>query len=420
MDLTRRQILRGLAGTLGVSLLPFPTWAADPPLSGPAPVAGPARSMILLFMAGGMSHLDTLDPKPGRPVQGPVQAIPSAIDGVMLGQHLPMLAKGLAPCALIRSMTSTQGAHEQGVYYLRTGYTLRGTTRHPALGAWAAHLLPRPNPTLPPFVAINAGSGHPGAGFLPPACGPLPIGDAERGLPYARPPAGVDAARQSRRLELLAKLDAAGLATPGESVTAYHELYGEATRLMGSQDLAAFDLSQESDAVRGAYGDDAFGNGCLLARRLVERGVRVAEVTLGGWDTHDDNAERVAAQCAMLDRGLPALLADLQTRGLLASTLVVLVSEFGRTPHYNLRDGRDHHPKCFSALLAGGGIRGGRVHGASDEDGDAPARDPVQVDDLQATIAHALGLDLTRIVTAPDGRPFTVADKGRPLLGLFG
>jgi hypothetical protein len=414
---TRRDLLIRTAGLLGVSLLPPLLWPAEPPPAGAPPVK--ARSLILLFMAGGMSHLDTLDPKPGREVQGAIGAIPSAVDGVMLGQHLPRLAKVLDRCALIRSLTSTQGAHEQGVYYVRTGYTMRGTARHPALGAWNARLLPRQNPTLPPFIAIGADSRHPGAGFLPAACGPLPLGDPERGLPFATPAAGVDAARQERRRALLADLDGRGCAPEAGSVRAYRELYAEAATLMGSQDLAAFDLAAEPEALRSTYGDDPFGNGCLLARRLVERGVRTVEVTLGGWDTHDDNADRVQERCAILDRGLPALLTDLEQRGLLASTLVAVVSEFGRTPHYNVRDGRDHHPKCFSALLAGGGVRGGMVHGASDEDGEAPARDPVSVPDLNATIAHALGCDLARVEHAADGRPFTIADKGRPLTNLL-
>jgi hypothetical protein len=417
MDLSRRQLLLATAATLGVSLLPDFGWAADPPAT-PGP-AGPARSLILLTMAGGMSHLDTLDPKPGRPVQGAIGAIPSAVDGVMLADTLPRLAQRLDRCALIRSLNSNQGAHEQGVYLMRTAYTLRGTVRHPTLGAYAAHLLPRLNPTLPPFVAIGGDSRHPGAGFLPAGCGPLPIGDAEAGLRHASPPAGIDAERARRRLALLGQLDAHGGMPDADAVRAYRELYAEAVKLMSSQDLAAFDLGQEPETLRAAYGDDPFGNGCLLARRLVERGVRTVEVGLGGWDTHDDNADRVRSRCAILDRSLPALLDDLAARGLLATTLVAVVSEFGRSPVINVRDGRDHHPACFSALLAGGGIRGGRVHGASDEDGEKPLRDAVSLPDLQATLAHALGIDLSRVVQAPDGRPFTVADKGKPITSLF-
>lgn len=413
-DLTRRAVLARAAALLGVLALPDLSFAEDP-----SPPVAPARSLILLFMAGGMSHLDTFDPKPGRAVQGEIAAIPSVVDGVSLGQHLPNLARMMDRCALIRSLTSTQGAHEQGVYYMRTSYTQRGTVRHPVLGSWLAHLLPRMNPTLPQLITIGGDSRHPGAGFLPAACGPLPIGDPVRGLQYARPAAGIDPARAQHRRELLDGFDALGRAADSAPVRSYHELYAEAVRLMGSQDLAAFDLAQEPAAMRDAYGSDAFGSGCLLARRLVEHGVRTVEVGLGGWDTHDDNADRVQDRCAILDRALPALLRDLEQRGLLASTLVAVVSEFGRSPQMNVREGRDHHPKCFSALLAGGGVRGGRVHGASDEDGQAPARDPVQIPDLNATLAHALGCDLGTVVQAPDGRPFTVADKGKPLTTLF-
>lgn len=410
-DLTRRALLARAATLLGVLALPDLGFAGDP-LPQPAPAQ---RSLILLFMAGGMSHLDTLDPKPGRPVQGAIGAIPTTVDGVMLGQHLPNLAGLMDRCALVRSLTSTQGAHEQGVYYMRTGYTQRGTVRHPVLGSWLAQLLPRRNPTLPQLVAVGGDSRHPGAGFLPPACGPLPLGDPARGLQHAAPPAGVDEARTARRRALLESLDHDGQAPDAASVRAYHALYAEAVRLMGSQDLAAFDLAQEPAAVRESYGQDAFGSGVLLARRMVERGVRTVEVTLGGWDTHDDNADRVQDRCAILDRALPALLRDLGQRGLLGTTLVAVVSEFGRSPQMNVRDGRDHHPRCFSALLAGAGIRGGTVHGASDDDGEAPASDPVTIPDLNATIASVMGADLGRVVHAPDGRPFTIADKGRPI-----
>jgi hypothetical protein len=417
MDLSRRQLLFAAAATLGVGLLPDLAWAADPP--APARPAAPARSLILLTMAGGMSHLDTLDPKPGRPVQGEIGAIPSVVDGVMLAATLPRLAQPLDRCALIRSLNSNQGAHEQGMYLARTAYTLRGTVRHPALGAYAAHLLPRLNPTLPPFVTIGGDSRHPGAGFLPAGCSPLPIGDAETGLRHAAPPTGIAAERAQRRLALLGQLDAHGGAPEAASVRAYRELYAEAVKLMSSQDLAAFDLTQEAEALRTAYGDDPFGNGCLLARRLVERGVRTVEVGLGGWDTHDDNADRVRGRCAILDRTLPALLDDLAARGLLATTLVAVVTEFGRSPVINVRDGRDHHPACFSGLLAGAGIRGGVVHGASDEDGAKPLRDPVSLPDLQATLAQVLGIDLQQVVQAPDGRPFTVADKGKPITSIL-
>jgi uncharacterized protein (DUF1501 family) len=188
---------------------------------------------------------------------------------------------------------------------------------------------------------------------------------------------------------------------------------------MGSKDLASFDLKQESEDLRTAYGDNSFGQGCLLARRLVENDVRYIEVGLGGWDTHDDNFERVADQAAVLDRGLSTLLADLTARGMLDETLVVLATEFGRTPRINQNQGRDHYPKAFSGLLAGGGISGGKVHGQTSENGGEVVKDPVQVADFNATIAHGLGLPLDKVLTSPSGRPFTVADKGLPITALF-
>lgn len=422
--LTRRAVMARAAALLGVLMLPDllrPGEAKDEtPPAAQAPGFAAAKSLILLYMAGGMSHLDTLDPKPGRPVAGGIAAIPTAADGVQIGQHLPNLAKLMDRCALIRSLTSTQGAHEQGSYYVHTSYLMRGTARHASLGSWAGALLPRRDPTLPAYVSIAGGSRHPGAGFLPADCAPLPIGDPARGLANATPPHGVDAARHDRRMVLLTDLAAAGHAPPAAApVEAYHQLYAAAIRMMGREQIAAFDIGQEPEAVKTPYGDDAFGKGCLLARRLVEHGVRTVEVQLGGWDTHDDNDRRVQERCAILDRGLSALIADLAARNLLGTTLVAVISEFGRTPKINQHEGRDHHPACFSALLAGGGVRGGRVHGASDEDGAKPARDPVEVPDFNATLAHALGCDLHHVLKNGDGRPFTVADKGKPVLALF-
>ncbi|MEK7415715.1 MAG: DUF1501 domain-containing protein [Planctomycetota bacterium] len=422
-DMTRRDVLMRAVAVLGVCALPTSLFAAhsDPdPVVPVQPGFGAAKSLILLYMAGGMSHLDTLDPKPGQAVQGPIAAIPSVVDGVQLGEHMVKLAQRMDRCALIRSLTSTQGAHEQGDYYLHTSYTARGTTKHPTLGAWAAQSLPRLNPTLPPYVTISGGSRQSGAGFLDAAYGPLPIGDPSRGLANISAPSGINVAREQHRRELLQALDGFGRApADAGAVKAYHQLYSEAEKLMASRDLAAFDIAAEPEAIRAMYGNDAFANGCLMARRLVEHGVRTVEVTLGGWDTHDDNETRVKERCSVLDRTLSALLDDLQAQGLLATTVVALVSEFGRSPVINQHDGRDHHPKCFSALLAGGGVRGGRIHGASDERGDSPAKDPVGIPDLNATLAHALGCDLAKVTTSPDGRPFTVADKGKPIAGIF-
>jgi len=423
--LSRRDLLIGGAkALLGVGLLNLfaaaPAWAdPDPATVGAAP-RPTAKNVIYLYMAGGMSHLDTFDPKPGSVTQGPVKAIATAADGVQISEYLPKLAPLMKHVAVLRSLTSTQGAHEQGNYFMHTSYAQRGTIRHPALGAWLSHLAGRTNGTLPANVAINAGSQHPGAGFLESRYAPLPLGNPAAGLQYSALPAGIDQERFDRRMELRQRLDASFQQRFDQrQVRAYRDLYEEAVQLMNSKDLAAFDLTKEPEALRDAYGDHQFGQGCLLARRLIEHDVRFVEVALGGWDTHDDNFDRVQTQAGILDTALSTLFTDLSSRGLLDETLVVVATEFGRSPVINGNQGRDHHPKVFSGLLAGGGIRGGRAWGASDERGHAPAADAVQVPDFNATIAYALGLPTDKVVIAPNGRPFTIADKGAPLAALF-
>jgi hypothetical protein len=278
----------------------------------------------------------------------------------------------------------------------------------------------RTNPTIPGNVVIAGGSNYPGAGYLDPAFAPLMLGNPAQGLKDSHRAEGVDEGRFQQRLQLLGAMNKdyqAAYQTP--AIVGYQDSYDEALALMKSDDLKAFDISQEPEPVRTAYGDDPFGQGCLLGRRLVEHGVRFVEVNLGGWDTHSDNFDRVAEQAALLDRGIGALLPDLASRGMLDETLVVVASEFGRTPEITDNNGRNHHPRCFTTLLAGGGVKGGMVYGASDAQGDAPAQDPVSVQDFNATIAFAAGLPLNEVVHSPAGRPFTVADKGRPLEALF-
>ncbi len=427
-DHSRRAFLAASAKTLlGVSLLPLFSGrgfssdpAATPTVIATPPRRLPARNLIYLYMAGGMSHLDTFDPKPGRDVQGPTTVIGSSADGIQLSGYLPRTAKQMHRCALVRNVSSNQGAHEQGDYFMHTSFTLRGTVRHPSIGAWSDYFGGRGNPTLPGYVTIGAGGRHPGCGFLDAKHAPLPLGKADAGLQHSQNAEGVDAARAQHRQQLLERANADFLQRFDQGqVHAYHDLYAEATKLMGSRDLQAFDLAQEPAELKRQYGDNDFGHGCLLARRLIENDVRVVEVALGGWDTHDDNFDRVEDRATILDRALGALLPDLASRGLLDETLVVVASEFGRTPKINQNDGRDHHPKCFTTLLAGGGVRGGMVHGASDADGHDPVGAATTVPDFNATVGYALGLPLTQVVTSPQGRPFMLADHGRPLTELF-
>jgi len=380
-----------------------------------------AKHVIYLFMRGGMSQLDTLDPKPGKPTQGPTEAIPTRADGVLLGSRFAKLADQMDKCCIVSSMSSRQGAHSQAQYLMRTSYELRGTIQHPSLGAWCHHLTGRLNPTLPGHVTIGGAADLPGAGFFPPEFAPLPIGSAEDGLQNASLPRGVDEERFRRRLERLGKLDEAFAEKHGQrSVQGYSKAYQEAVALMRSSDLAAFDLDLESPAMHAAYGNTAFGSGCLLARRLVEHGVRYVEVFSDGWDTHADNFDRIDDLVPPIDQGLAALIADLDARGLLRETMIVLTSEFGRTPDIDQDQGRNHYPQAFSTLLAGGGVRGGQRHGATDAEGRQVITEPTSIQDLNATIAYACGLPVDHVLMSPSGRPFKVADKGQPLTTLFG
>jgi hypothetical protein len=412
MILRRRSFLAGcLHAATGLALTPL-LGAAEPQRF----LHPTARRCILLTMAGGMSHLDTFDPKEDPAIAGETTAIPTSVDGLRIGHHLPMTARQMHHMALIRSVTSTQGAHEQGSYYVRTGQIMRGETRHPSLAAWASYHLGQRNPSLPASVLIGGGAQHPRAGFLPARHAPLPIGDPDAGLQHSRRPAGVDAQRLDRRLAWLAEMETGDLSP---EASAYRDLRRDAVALMASPDLAAFDLAGEDPATAAWYGDTDIGRGCLLARRLVERDVPFVEVELGGWDHHNDLWGNLPELAAGADRALAALIVDLRRRGLLDETLVVVASEFGRTPRINEHRGRDHHPACFTIALAGGGVRGGAVHGASDDRGDRVARDPVTVPDVLATIGWALGMPVDQVVTAPNGRPFTTGNHGAPLRGLF-
>lgn len=431
---TRRAFLETWAGSLlGVAAMPSLVSglaAQDPkrqtrsaPAQDPVPLRpATARRVIHLYMSGGMSHLDTFDPKPGANTMGPTVAIPTNVDGVLVASQFREMSRRMDKVAVINSMWSSQGAHSQGRYYVHTSYTMRGTIRHPSLGAWLSLIGGADNPTLPPHVAVGGDVYGASGGFLESRHYPLPIGDPDDGLQNAHLPSTVSEERFHRRLERLAEMNRSFEERYGAQklVRSYAEAYEQAVELMRSRDLAAFDLAEEPDPIRDAYGRDRFGQGVLLARRLCEHGVRYVEVTSGGWDTHNENFDAMDEKCPELDRTLATLLSDLEARGMLEDTLVVLSTEFGRTPEIVAeRNGRNHHPKAFTCLLAGGGIRGGVRHGRTDDRGEEVVEGKVTVPDFNATIAFALGLPLDHVTYSPTGRPFRVADEGRPVLELF-
>ncbi len=425
-DLSRRQFVARAAGSLlGVGLLPgiFPSPARAVQEAAAAPArAATAKNVIYLYMSGGQSHLDTWDPKEGVDTAGPARPIRTSAAGVRVSEYLPLMARQMHRATVINSLTSTQGAHEQGTYYMHTSYTQLGTIRHPALGAWLNLLQPGAgNSTLPNFVYVGNDSRHPGAGFLPASHGPFFVNNPENGTRGMRSQSD----RTRARLALAGNLDEEFSRTfPQRNVRAHTEMYDSAIAMMNSRDLRAFDLTQESAETRNAYGRDpngreTFGQGCLLARRLIEHGVRFVEVSFGSWDTHSGNFTVTPELCATFDRAMSTLITDLHARDLLKDTLVVLATEFGRTPDINGNLGRDHYPRAFSGVLVGGGAKGGFVYGRTDREGREVVEDAVRVPDFNATIAYALGLPLDREILSPSQRPFTVAGRGRPVTALF-
>jgi uncharacterized protein (DUF1501 family) len=377
-----------------------------------------AKACILLWMNGGPSHIDTFDPKPGAPTGGSFKAIKTRAPGVMLAEHLPRIASAADRIAFVRNMSSREGNHARAQFLLHTGYAPNPTVAHPSLGAWASRELGDPNADLPAFVSVGGPSFGPG--FLGVQNGPFIVmkaGDMPQNLTLSP---GIDDARFERRRAALDAMEQRFASETGDAkVEGRRAVYAKAERLMKSPRAKVFDLSPEPEATKKAYGDADFGRGCLLARRLVETGTRFVEVVLDGWDTHKDNFGRVQKLSATLDDAMGGLLLDLEQRKLLASTLVVCMGDFGRSPKINANDGRDHHPQAWSALLAGGGIRGGTLLGATDAAGDKVIGTPTSVPDLLATIASLVGMDPQKSVVTPLGRPIALTDNGAPIRALM-
>lgn len=413
-EISRRKFAESIAKSflgVGAILGTRDLFAANVPANVPT-----ARSVIFLYMAGGMTHLDTFDPKPeNKEVMGETTAISTSADGIQLGHWLPKTAKQMHRASLVRSLNTNQGAHQQANYLLHTSYQKRGTIIHPTLGSWITKKRGQLNPTLPANVRINGGSDILGAGYLEKKYGPLPLGNPNAGIQNVKKAGYVNQDLYNDRLDISKSFNEDFLKDfPQKQVRAYKDLYDDAIKLMRSRDLDAFDLTKENEEMRNAYGNDNFGQGCLLARRLIENSVRFVEVQYGGWDMHNDVFGSLETRAAILDQGLSTLLMDLDMRGLLSETMVVVASEFGRTPEVKAgRVGRDHHPSSFSALLAGGGIKAGYVHGASDERAHYVEEKGVGMEDLNATIAHAMGLDIGKTEYSPSGRPFKVAHDGK-------
>lgn len=419
--MSRRSLLEHAARTaLGVGVMATQSTGTA---SAAAAAATPRqRRLIYLYMGGGMTHLDTFDLKPGSDTQGQTNGISTSVPGIQISQYLPTLATKMDKLAIIRSMNTQTADHEAGEYLMRTSYEVIATERHPSLGPWMQRLRGRQNKSLPDTVLIGGAARHPAAGFLDPTFSPLPIGDPNRGLENTKSPAYLTESSFEKRIALIDGFDRKFREKyPLKQVKGYTDFYDEATTLLSSGELKAFDLNNEKPESRDRYGRDAFGQGCLLAKRLIESNVQCVEVTLGGWDMHNTMWEQgtLPTRAGILDKALSALMTDLESVGLLDDTVIVVTTEFGRSPQINYNAGRDHHPAAFSAVLAGGGIRGGQAYGKSDKRGHSVDEDGVSPADLNATVAMALGLKLDQVIHSPTGRPFKVAHDGTPLKKLL-
>jgi len=418
--LTRRRWLQSVAGaTAGLTASTWLASLASAVAAEPAPV----RSCVLLWMNGGPSQLDTFDMKPGHAHGGPFKAIGTRVPGIEVSEHLPEIAKWTDRLAIVRSMSTKEGDHGRARDNLRTGYFPQASIQFPVIGSLVSNERGEPVGDLPNYVSIFSrglfGPGSPPEGFLGPKHTPLLVGRDSDGA-GAGPrltvenlslPAGLAPQQAAGRLELLQRIEREFLETrAGAAAESHRNAYAKANRLMSPAAAKTFDLDDEPDDVRERYGRSQFGQGCLLARRLVERRVPFVEVSLGGWDTHDDNFTRVRGLCEVLDRGWSALMHDLHERGLLSSTLVVWMGEFGRTPVINPRVGRDHYPKAWSVALGGAGIRGGQVVGRTSDDGMTVEDRPVATPDLLASICLALGLSPEKQNLSNVGRPIRLVD----------
>ncbi len=426
--LTRRQWLRlSSAGVVGSSMSGWLGALADDVATDPRR----KRSCILLWMSGGPSQLDTFDLKTGHANAGPFKPIDTSVPGMQISEHFPKLAKLANHLAIVRSMNSKEGDHGRATYLLRTGYLPQGPVQYPPLGALVSKEIGDDNSELPnyvsvaPFRVLNQNAYGPG--FLGPRLAPLIVGEgglapvqqpqnnADRALKVQdlSPPAGLGKDQAEARVEMLKQVQRDFLTEhPDVSALSHQNAYERAVRLMKSAAAKAFELDDEKSTVRDAYGRNLFGQGCLLARRLVERKVPFVEVTLNGWDTHANNANQVRTLSQTVDSAWAALMTDLKERGLLESTLIVWMGEFGRTPKFGRPDGRDHWPNSFSAVLAGGGVKGGQVIGETAPDGASIKNRPVTVPEFMATICEALGIDHQKQNMSNVGRPIRIVAPG--------
>lgn len=381
---------------------------------------GPERkkSLMIVWLEGGPSQLETWDPHPNGPIGGPTRAIATSVSGLQIAEHFPRMADQMHHLSVVRSLVSKEGDHERASHFVRTGYRPDATVTHPSLGSIITRELPNESLEIPPFISLGYSQRHSRGGYLGGRYDAFYIAD-----PYGnRVTAQSRNEREQRRLKNLDVVSGAfskGRAAAFER-TLYRDSLDAAVRMMTSEQLQSFDIALEPEAVRASYGNSQVGRACLIGRRLIEQGVRVVEITQLNYDTHEDNFNKHRTLVGDLDPALSALVRDLADRHLLESTVLLCLGEFGRTPRINSKEGRDHWPSGFSCLVGGGGLARGVVLGATDPTGSRKEPDdPIQIPDLYATLLQTLGIDFTQQVITPISRPIRFSD-GKPIERLLG
>jgi hypothetical protein len=428
---SRRNLLYvGLVGGLGLTLGDFfrqqsPARAADAVKDehgGPSK-EGAAKSVIHIFLPGGLAQHESFDPKPNAPIEyrGPFGTVKTKIDGEFFGETMKNTAEVADKLTIIRSMTHGEAAHERGTHNMFTGYRPSPALQYPSFGSIVSHELGTRN-NLPPYVCVpSVPNEYAGSGYLSSAYGPFALGSDPTSKGFSvrdlQMPQGVDEKRFDRRRSLLQTVDEHFKSMEkSDDLDAMDSFYQKAYALISSKDAReAFNLAAEPDAMKDTYGRNTAGQRMLMARRLVEGGVRFVSLTYGGWDHHANIANAFKRQMTDFDTAFAALIKDLEQRKMLDSTLVMVSSEFGRTPKVNKDAGRDHWPRVFSVVLAGGGIKRGMIYGSSDSTGGEPNTDPMMVEDLSATLYNQIGINPNKRLVAPGNRPIDIVRGGKPV-----
>jgi hypothetical protein len=417
----------GLLGGLGLTLPSFLSQRALADTKSPGQRQAVAQGIIHIFLPGGIAHQESFDPKPLAPAEyrGPFGAIDTKIPGIQFGEMMKDLAQVADKVTVIRSMSHGEAAHERGTHNMFTGYRPSPALEYPSIGSVISHELGSRN-DLPPYVCVpSVPNEYANSGYLSTAYGPFALGadpaQANFQVRDLNLPSGVDDARFARRRSLLETVDHHFRSLEAsDAIDSMDAFYQHAYQLISSQKAReAFNLKAEPDALKDEYGRGAAGQRMLLARRLIEGGVRFVSLTAGGWDHHDNIKGAIQNELPATDKAIAALIRDLDRRGMLDSTLVMVTTEFGRSPKINNTGGRDHWPRVFSTMLAGGGVKKGYVHGSSDSLGGEVDTDMVGVEDLATTIYNQIGINAADELMSPGNRPIEIVAEGQVLDALL-